>query len=127
MHKGENTGFAGIDHEEWMFTPIENKGKQVKVGSLETGKKIYTQINSVFIRNIFKVLQQSNVVVSEHLLESKKYKQKELRRYVQENHAKLMGMVETRVKYPKAAAIAQQILPGYSLIYNYTYAPNGII
>lgn len=68
MQERENIGSTEINHGEGVLTPVGNKGKQVKVASHETGRKIYTQIIGVVMRNKFEVLQQSNIVVPKHIL-----------------------------------------------------------
>lgn len=40
---------------------------------------------------------------------NKKYKQKVLNNYIKENHIKLVGLVETRVKENKVDVISQRI------------------
>ncbi|KAK4736882.1 hypothetical protein R3W88_000579 [Solanum pinnatisectum] len=58
---------------------------------------------------------------------NKKYKQKELNTCIRENHIKLVGLVETKVKMNKVDAISQRIVSGWSLIHNYASALNGRI
>ncbi|XP_060170305.1 uncharacterized protein LOC132601217 [Lycium barbarum] len=58
---------------------------------------------------------------------NKRYKQRELCTYIRDNHFKLVGLVETRVKQDKAAAIANKIAPGWKMVHNYSHAINGRI
>ncbi|XP_019244422.1 PREDICTED: uncharacterized protein LOC109224288 [Nicotiana attenuata] len=58
---------------------------------------------------------------------NKRYKQKELKQYLKENHIKIAGLLETRVKENKAPQNANKIVPGWERISNYRDARNGRI
>lgn len=58
---------------------------------------------------------------------NKRYKQKELRVYLQNKHIKLAGFLETRVKESRANRVFKNILPGQALQCNYQSAVNGRI
>ncbi|XP_070028681.1 uncharacterized protein [Nicotiana sylvestris] len=58
---------------------------------------------------------------------NKKYKQKELRKYLQAKHITLAGITKTKVKVHKAATAAAAVAPNWGVQNNYLSAPNGRI
>lgn len=58
---------------------------------------------------------------------NKRYRQKELTRYLRENRVKLAGLIETRVKEHKTYRISNKISPGWGFEANYTHAMTGRI
>lgn len=58
---------------------------------------------------------------------NKRYKQKELRKYLREKHITLAGLTETRVKEHKAHNVANVVAPNWGLQNNYHSASNGRI
>lgn len=58
---------------------------------------------------------------------NKRYKQKELKQYLKDNHIKLVALLETRVKQNKALHIAGRVTPSWERLSNYKDARNGRI
>ncbi|XP_075099269.1 uncharacterized protein LOC142176100 [Nicotiana tabacum] len=58
---------------------------------------------------------------------NKKYKRKELRKYMKTKHITLAGIIETKVKEHKAPAVAANVAPNWGILNNYMSAINGRI
>ncbi|XP_075080308.1 uncharacterized protein LOC142165830 [Nicotiana tabacum] len=58
---------------------------------------------------------------------NKKYKQKELRKYLKTKHLTLKGITKTKVKVHKAHTVATVVAPNWGFQNNYLSAPNGRI
>lgn len=58
---------------------------------------------------------------------TKRYKQKELHKYLYINNIRLVGLVETRVKEQKMKEVVKNIAAGWGIIHNYDTANNGRI
>ncbi|XP_019241803.1 PREDICTED: uncharacterized protein LOC109221818 [Nicotiana attenuata] len=56
---------------------------------------------------------------------NKRYKQKEVRKYIRSNKINLVGLVETKVKEENAQKILKYIAPGWDILTNYREAKNG--
>ncbi|KAM3265795.1 hypothetical protein P3L10_002789 [Capsicum annuum] len=58
---------------------------------------------------------------------NKRYKQREVKKFLSNKHIKLAGLIETRVKEHKYSSILNLIVPGWGSINNYNAAENGRI
>lgn len=58
---------------------------------------------------------------------NKRYKQKELKKYLHINKIRLAGLVETRVKEHNIKGVVQAIASGWGVLHNYEVATNGRI
>ena len=58
---------------------------------------------------------------------NKRYKQKEIKLFLQQNKVSLAGLIETRVKEGNATTTMNGIAPGWKSLHNYNDAANGRI
>ena len=58
---------------------------------------------------------------------NKRYKQKEIKLFLQNNKVTLAGLIETRFKEKNVKTILKGIAPGWRVLHNYTDSPNGRI
>ena len=58
---------------------------------------------------------------------NKRYKQKEIKLFLQNNKVSLAGLIETRVKEVNVKAIIKGIAQGWRSLHNYKEAANGRI
>lgn len=57
---------------------------------------------------------------------NKRYKQKEIKKYLHTNKIDLAGLVKTRVKEYNMKSVVQARAPGWGLVHNYEATKNGI-